>query len=458
MKKSEKIMLPPWAASTLELLERHGYEAWCVGGCVRDSLLGLSPKDWDVTTNALPEQTKACFQGFQTVDTGLKHGTVTVLLHGQAVEVTTFRADGAYTDHRHPDQVHFSRRLEDDLSRRDFTVNALAYHPRLGLRDGFNGLNDLENRVLRCVGEPRRRFREDALRILRCLRFASVLGFSIEETTGQALLEQRELLREVSWERIRDELEKLLCGSHAAAVLRRYDNVLFTVLPELFPMKNCAQETPYHCFDVWEHTLNVVDRVPQEKILRWAALLHDSGKPEAKFYSPDEIAHFYGHEEKSAEIAGAVLERLRFSNRDAKEILALVRHHGEHPPFSEKRLKRLLGELGKETLFRLFSLAKGDLSAQSAHLYKERIAAIEETEARTRNILAQNECLTLRDLAVNGNDLLALGFSKGPSLGKALRSLLEEVLDNSLPNQREALLERGKELLEKHALQKPRLP
>lgn len=444
-----KIAVPPHAAQVLELLKKSGFEAWCVGGCVRDSLLGLFPDDWDITTSALPEETLACFQNFRTVETGIKHGTVTVLVEGQPVEITTFRSDGDYTDHRHPGKVRFSRCLADDLSRRDFTVNALAYHPQRGLVDQFGGLEDLEHNILRCVGQPEIRFTEDALRILRCLRFAAVLGFSIEETTGQALKACQALLKDISHERVREELSKLLCGEYAGDILRGYSEVVFTVLPELSPMKSCTQETPYHCYDVWEHTLHVLDSVPKQSVLRWAALLHDCGKPDVKFFSPDGVAHFYGHDKKSVEIAGPLLERLRFSNQEAEAVLTLVRYHGERPPLPEKRIKKLLGKLGQEALFQLFALMRGDLSAKAPGLYEERIAALEECEALARNILSCGECLTLRDLAVNGNDLLALGFSRDPSLGNALNSLLDEVLERTLENEKSALLRRAGEYLEK---------
>lgn len=439
--------IPPHAEKALRLLETGGFEAWCVGGCVRDLLLGLAPHDWDVTTNALPSEIKSCFPGCKTVDTGLRHGTVTVLLDGEPVEITTYRSDGAYTDHRHPEAVRFSKSLADDLSRRDFTVNALAFHPARGLRDLFGGLTDLENRRLRCVGDPLLRFEEDALRILRCLRFASVLGFSVDPGTAHALREQQALLGAVSHERVREELSRLLRGQNAGAVLREFSGTVFTVLPELAPMADCAQENPYHCYDVWEHTLHALEAVPPEEPLRWAALLHDCGKPAAKFYGPDGTAHFYCHEKESAAIAREILTRLRFSNRETEEILDLVRFHGEVHPVSEKRLKKLLGKLGEEQVFRLFALSRADLTAQAPHLYEKRIASIEESETLTREILSREECLTLRDLEIKGGDLLALGFPEGPALGKALHTLLDGVLEGSLPNEREALLQRAAILL-----------
>lgn len=444
-----EISLPKEVRELLRLLEVKGFEGWCVGGCVRDSLLGRAPGDWDITTNALPGDIKDCFSQFTTIDTGLKHGTVTVLLGGLPIEVTTYRSDGAYLDHRHPEEVQFCPHLEDDLSRRDFTINALAYHPEHGLRDLFGGIEDLRCRLLRCVGDPERRFTEDALRILRCLRFSSVLRFSIDPFTGKALLEKSGLLSAVSQERIQAELSKLLTGAAAEQILREYSPVLFSVLPELAPMKGCGQENPYHCFDVWEHSLHVLGAAAPDPFLRWAALLHDCGKPGCKFYDSDSVAHFYRHESESTAIAEQILLRLRFSRRDMETILALVRRHGEHPPLPEKRIKRLLAELGEENLFRLFALMKSDLSAQAPHLYQERIGGILECEALAREILKRNDCLTLRQLAVNGRDLMELGIPPSPTLGEILKTLLEEVLNGQLPNERNVLLRRARKLLQK---------
>ena len=265
MNQGLTIVPPPVVGEALRRLEARGFQAWCVGGCVRDSLLGKAPSDWDIATSALPQETKACFAGERLVEAGAAHGTIAwVPSGGHPIEITTFRSDGAYTDGRHPDSVAFSRRLEDDLSRRDFTVNAMAWHPQRGLVDLFHGQEDLSAGLLRCVGEPARRFSEDALRILRCLRFSSQLGFAIHPDTSWALWEKRELLLALSHERVREELTKLLCGQGAAAVLRQYAAVVFTVLPELAPMKGCAQETPYHCFDVWEHTRHAREHAPAD--------------------------------------------------------------------------------------------------------------------------------------------------------------------------------------------------
>ena len=435
------IQPPRQVLSLLDRLESAGFEAWVVGGCVRDSLLGKVPFDWDVTTSARPEETAACLEGERLLQTGAAHGTVALIpQEGRPIEITTFRADGTYTDSRHPDSVTFSRRLEDDLSRRDFTVNAMAYHPGRGLVDLFGGRRDLEAALLRCVGDPARRFSEDALRILRCLRFASQLEFSIEPATGTALVEARGLLSVISQERVREELTKLLCGPGAASVLREYSQVVFAVLPELASMKGCAQETPYHCFDVWEHTLHALDHAPRQPDLRWAVLLHDGGKPGKKFYSPDGLAHFYGHPPESGRIAREILSRLRFSNREREWIAALVDHHEESMPMGERRVKRLLGQYGEKFLFTLFQLQEADNFAKAPGIFQQRLPLLEESRQTARQVLARGDCLTLRDRAVSGKDLKAMGISPGPEMGKLLRRLFQAVEGGEVPNQREPLL------------------
>lgn len=444
---AEIISIPPHAAAVLAALEHSGFEAWCVGGCVRDSLLSRAPTDWDLTTSAPPDEILSSCADFRTIPTGVRHGTVTVISSGLPIEVTTFRRDSDYTDHRHPSSVKFSRNLDDDLSRRDFTVNAMAYHPTRGLIDRFGGQADLRNKILRCVGNPRLRFTEDSLRILRCIRFASTLGFTIESATSSALFECAPLLENISRERVRDELTKLLCGPRADEILRRYAQIIFTVLPQLAPMSTCAQETPYHCFNVWEHTLHALASTPADPTLRWAVFLHDCGKPSSKTCDENGIAHFRGHDSLSAQIAAELLKNLRFSNREIDEITALIAHHGERPPLPENRIKRLLAALGQQQTFRLFALMKADLSAKPPHLFNERITDIETCENTARQILSRAECLSLKNLAVNGRDLQELGFAKGPQLGAALNSLLSAVLDGTLANTREALLSYARKIL-----------
>lgn len=438
---------PAHALQVLSVLEARGFSAWFVGGCVRDSLLGRSPSDWDIATTALPAQTAACFPELSAVTAGERHGTVGIVTPGGLVEATTLRVDGAYTGHRRPEQVRFTSRLEEDLARRDFTINAMAWHPERGLVDRFGGEADLRQGLIRCVGDPDRRFREDALRILRCLRFGAVLGFSVEEDTRRAALEGRALLGAISGERIREELTKLLLGQGAGQVMGAYGSVIFTVLPELEALDGCAQETPYHCYDCWGHTLRAVDAAPRDPVVRWAALLHDCGKPLVKSLGPDGRAHFYGHAQESARLAREALARLRFSNREAEAVAALVERHGEPLPLSEKRLKRLLGRLGEEGLFRLLGLMEGDVSAQAPRFREERLALLGQARGLAEEILRRGDCLTLHGLAVTGRDLLELGFVPGKALGRALDTLLEEVLGGGLANERPSLLARASELL-----------
>ncbi len=301
------IQIPPHAERILTLLNQAGYKAYVVGGCVRDALLSKTPKDWDICTSALPDEMERVFQGFRVVETGLKHGTLTVVLDGIPYEITTFRVDGAYTDHRHPDGVTFVTDVREDLARRDFTVNAMAYHPAEGLIDAFGGQEDLRRGVIRCVGQPEERFREDALRILRALRFASVYGFTIDEETAKAAHELKETLSLVAAERIRAELGKLLCGQGCGNILRAYRDILGQILPQLVPMFDFPQCTPHHRFDVWEHTVRSVENVPATEVLRFTMLLHDAGKPATFTRDEDGVGHFCGHAACSEKIAEAVM-------------------------------------------------------------------------------------------------------------------------------------------------------
>lgn len=441
------LFCPPHIAGALERLERQGYEAWCVGGCVRDILLGRAPSDWDIATAAEPQEIKGCFPGLPTIDTGVRHGTVTLLFPEGPVEATTFRAEDGYSDARRPDRVWFSKSLGEDLSRRDFTINAMAYSPFRGFADPFGGREDLRKKLLRCVGDPEKRFSEDALRILRCLRFSAVLGFSVETSTAGAALEKRGTLARLSRERVLWELKKLLCGTGAAQVLGQYKEILFVLLPELSPMAACEQKNPYHCFDVWEHTLRVLEAVPPEFPLRMAALLHDCGKPRCKTAGENGIDHFYGHSKASEAIAAGVLRGLRCSTLETQEICRLVRFHSQELPFTPQRIKRLFNRFGEAFFFSLLSLMRADLRGQPSSLWEERSGQIAQAEAMAKEILEKAECFSLKDLVINGNDLLKLGFPKGKVLGGALESLLEQVIGGGVPNEREALLSQAARLL-----------
>ena len=430
--------IPAEVNSVLRRLEEQGEEAYAVGGCVRDLLLGRVPCDWDVTTSAAPERVMALFGG-DACPTGLKHGTVTVRAGDLGVEVTTFRVDGAYADHRRPESVRFTRSLEEDLRRRDFTVNAMAMDRRGELIDPFGGQEDLRRGVLRAVGTAAERFDEDALRILRGLRFASVLGFSIEEETARAMAEKKGLLRALAGERLREETTKLLCGRDVRRVLMTWPHILGEFLPELLPSVGFDQRNPHHCYDVWEHTACAVESVPAEPLLRWVMLLHDLGKPAVCIYDAEAgKARFRGHQAVSTTLAEGILTRLRFDTAMKERILHLVAQHDCLLEPTEKGVRRLLRRFGESDLRALLAIHRADNLAQHPDYWgrQEEFAAV---ETMLEEILRQEQCFSLRQLAVNGNDLLALGL-RGKAVGETLEALLSAVVEETLQNERPALL------------------
>jgi len=435
--------LPPEPAHLITLLEQAGFSAYAVGGCVRDILLGRTPGDWDLCSSATPEQARDVLQaaGVTVHETGLQHGTITAVLDCKPYEITSFRRDGSYSDYRRPDTVHFTQHLHEDLARRDFTINAMAFHPQQGIVDPFGGQVDLQARVIRCVGEPAQRFAEDALRILRALRFAATLGFAIEEKTAQAAHGLRENLLHIAHERVQVELTKLICGTHACEILLVHREILFTVLPELAPLSGFDQHTPWHCYDVYEHSCVAVENAPPEPALRWAALLHDVGKP-ACFFMRDGTGHAHGHPAVSAELALQVCERLKFSRKLTQQVHALVEHHElrllEHDMPPAARLRKLLGKFGGEMLLQLLELNRADVCAQ--HPEKRfRLANYEPIKQAIEQLIATQSCVTRAQLAVNGRDLMALGLAD-KQLGEAIDELLEQVIDGTLPNEKAALL------------------
>lgn len=432
--------MPRWdprALAVLERLEEAGHQAVLVGGCVRDLLRGQPPHDYDAATSALPEEILSACTALRCVPTGLKHGTVTVLSGGLPVEVTTFRREGAYTDHRHPDQVAFTRSLEEDLARRDFTINAMAWGPG-GLSDPFGGREDLARGTIRCVGDGDRRFREDALRILRGLRLAAQLDFLLEEQTAAAIRRNAALLQYVAWERISAELLRLLCGPGAGRVLLAFPEVVGQILPELTPAVGFHQHSPHHRFDVYTHSVKALEGVRPEPALRLSALLHDAGKPACFTLDPEGAGHFYGHEEESARLADRAARRLRLDRRTRERVVLLVGRHGLTLPPEERAVRRWLRRLGPELFLDLLALQRADGAACGVDK-PEQEARRAQLEAMTHDILAQAPCLTVRDLAVNGRDALAAGL-EGPAVGLALRSLLEQVSQGELPNDRAVLL------------------
>ncbi len=435
-------MIPREVCAVLQTLERAGHEAYIVGGCVRDILMDKPPHDWDVTTSALPEETMALFDHF-AIPTGLRHGTVTVRSGETACEVTTFRTDGDYPDHRHPAAVTFTRSLREDLRRRDLTVNAMAMDVHGTLHDPFGGQADIRRRILRCVGEPERRFQEDALRILRTLRFSATLGFAIEADTHRSLRERRDDLRYVAAERVREELTKLLCGADVLRVLLEDSQVLGVVLPEILPCVGFDQHNRHHCYDVWGHTAHAVAAAPPDPVLRWAMLLHDLGKPQCFTLDDQGVGHFHGHHRPSAEMAEAICRRLRFDRAAAQRICMLVRYHDRPIPLTERAIRRAMNQLGVEGLRQLCAVKRADNLAQHPD-YRSRQREIDEGEAIMDTLLERDACFSLKQLAVNGRDMAALGL-EGPAIGQMLQALLEAVMDGAADNDRDTLLTLAKE-------------
>ena len=430
----------PRALAVLEALERAGHQAVLVGGCVRDALGGRAPHDYDGASSALPQEVLAlCGGRFRCIPTGLAHGTVTVVNGGLPVEVTTFRREGTYSDHRHPDGVQYTRRLEEDLARRDFTVNAMAWSPEAGLIDPFGGRRDLAAGVIRCVGEPDRRFQEDALRVLRGLRLAAQLDFRLEPDTAAALRRNTPLLSYVAWERIQAEFLRLLCSPGAERILLDFPETVCQIVPELAPAVGFCQENPHHVYDVYTHCVKTLGGVRPEPALRLAALLHDVGKPPCFSLDEQGVGHFYGHEGESARLAEEAARRLRLDNRTRERMAALISRHGLQLAPTEKLVRRWLQKLTPEGFFDLLELQRADGMACAPRPAPEpdRCALLREM---AEEILAQNPCLTRKELAVNGRDALAAGLS-GPEIGRALDRLLDRVAAGDLPNRREVLLQ-----------------
>lgn len=442
------IILPMPVARALSVLEASGYEGYIVGGCVRDSLLGRTPNDWDITTNATPAQMLSCFSDYRVIETGIRHGTLTVIIDGMQLEITTYRNDGEYLDNRHPVQVTFSERVEDDLSRRDFTVNAMAYHPQKGLIDLFCGREDLDARIIRCVGDAKTRFEEDGLRILRAIRFASVLDFAIAEDTAKAIHACRNLLSGIAAERIREEFCKLICGRGAVRILREYVDVIGVFMPELVTCVGFEQNTKYHCYDVFEHTLHALELCENDDLLtRLGILLHDIGKPLC--YTEDEKGgHFKGHAPVGVQITEDLLWRLRFDGNTVHRLKLLVEWH-DLPILAEKRsVKRLLQRLCEEDILRLLEIKRCDRLAH-AEDFRELPPSLQKIPAVIEQLHAEDACFTLKKMAVNGMDLMRIGVPEGKEIGRILQSLLEDVIDERLPNEKNALLQAAKERIKK---------
>lgn len=439
------MFLPKAVRFCMQALRQAGFEAYAVGGCVRDSLLGLTPHDYDLCTNALPVETAEVFAGHTLVRSGEKHGTIGVVVDKEVIEITTFRTEGGYQDSRHPDWVRFVSNLREDLSRRDFTVNAMAYAPETGYIDPFGGQQDLQNHILRTVGDPEQRFSEDALRILRGVRFGVRFHLIPENSTLQAMKKLSPLMEKLARERVFDELCKLL-PLVTAGDLHTYRDILTQALPPLAPCVDFHQHNPHHRYDVYTHTAQVVEGVPPDLALRWAALLHDCGKPDCFFLDEKGRGHFHGHAKVSAEKADALLLSLRAPTALRERVVFLIAHHMTELPPDRKLLRRRLGKYGVQAVLDLLALQKADFGGKGVIEEPNSFSAVSRI---LEELLAEDACLTLRDLQIDGRDLLAMGFPPGKNLGACLSHLLEQVQDEEIPNSREALLASAKVFLQK---------
>ncbi|WP_295155294.1 CCA tRNA nucleotidyltransferase [uncultured Ruminococcus sp.] len=434
-----EIKIPSYVAAVIDRLIQNEYEAYIVGGCVRDSIMGITPHDYDVCTNCTPDEMMKLFSDFHTIETGLKHGTLTVMSEHKPVEVTTYRSDGEYTDHRRPDSVRFETELSEDLKRRDFTINAMCSNPREGLVDMFEGQKDIEAGVIRCVGVPEERFEEDALRIMRALRFASVLDFEIEEHTAAAMRSKSHLLSAISAERIFSELKKLLCGKAVCRILLDYSDLISLIIPEIKPCIGCAQNNVHHCYDVYEHICHSIENIEPDEDLRLAMFFHDIAKPAKKTTDEEGCDHFKLHQLASADVAEAVLTRLRSSNKTLKLVCGLVLEHDNRIFPKRRAVKRFIAKYDYDMFEAWLKVRRADTLAQSDYLREEKLADLDKLAELGEEIKAQMCCLKVTDLAVNGHDMMALGH-QGAEIKAALNFALDAVIDEVAVNDHEALM------------------
>ena len=433
------IKIPKQVNDILDKLHDSGYEAYIVGGCVRDAILGRTPHDWDITTSAEPGEVKAIFA--RTIDTGLKHGTVTVMSGKTGYEVTTFRVDGDYGDGRHPNNVTFTKDLIKDLERRDFTVNAMAYTKESGLIDPFGGYDDIKKGVIRAVGDPMQRFSEDALRIMRALRFSAQLGYDIDADTLEAAKKLAPNLKRISAERIRSELEKILISDRPDILrLAWKTGITKQFFPEFDRCMETAQNNPYHCYTVGEHILESVCSVKKDRVLRLAMLLHDIGKPECLTTDETGTDHFYGHAEESRRIAEDILKRLRYDNDTVGKVLPLIEWHDRDFRMTKAGIRRAVSEIGRDMFPLLLEVKKADAMAQSNYKREEKLGSIRMLRETYENIIEDGDCLTLKDLAVNGNDIIARGIKPGKEIGQILKKMMDDVINTPEHNNKDYLI------------------
>ena len=433
----------PESKTAIEVLKAKGFEAFLIGGSVRDFVMGLPIGDIDITTNATPEEVKQVFSNFRVIETGIKHGTVTVLINNEPLEITTYRSEGTYSDNRHPDSVVFSNSLADDVVRRDFTMNGIAYDFDNGFCDLVGGLEDIKNKTIRCIGNAETRFNEDALRILRAMRFSAVLGFEIEEETRKAIHKCKDLLKNISAERISEEFTTLICGKNAYNVLQEFSDVVTVFIPEIRECVGFEQKNRHHCFDVYTHTLKAVENSSQNPIIRLALFFHDIGKPSVAHFDEKGQQHYYGHPKVSAEMTEKIMTRLRFDNDTKNKIVTLVKMHDSPITLNDvnpdrRRIKKIMSQIGSDLIFDLIEIKYCDNSAQNPKYFRG-----EDFYNQTRNvineIINEKECFSIKHLEIDGNDLIALGF-KGKKIGETLEKCLNAVIDGKVENEKDKLI------------------
>lgn len=439
------IVLPENVEFILNKLHNNGFEAYIVGGCVRDSILGVNPSDWDITTSALPNDIKNIFE--KTVDTGLKHGTITVMMDKEPYEITTYRIDGEYEDNRHPKQVQFTSNLVEDLKRRDFTINAMAYNKDDGIVDVFNGINDLKNKLIRCVGNPNNRFEEDALRMLRAIRFGAALGFEIDRDTEDAIKSNANLIQNVSGERIHIELTKTLVSKNPQHMEKLYTlGLMKYIIPEFEPCVSLKQNNPYHVYDVDKHIYVSVCSIEATESLRWTMYLHDIGKGYTKTTDKDNIDHFYGHEKYSVKFANDILNRLKFDNKTKNIVLKLIEMHDYRIKDDIKAVRKALNKIGDELFEDYIKVQKADIKAQNPKLLEDRIVKLNNILSLYKQIKDEQQCTSIKDLMIKGTDLIEIGFKQGIIIGETLNKLLEYVIEEPNNNTKEWLINKALEI------------
>ena len=435
-----RIDLPRDVNYIIETLYSNGYEAYAVGGCVRDTLLGRTPKDWDITTSAKPEEVKALFN--HTIDTGILHGTVTVMLNHEGYEVTTYRIDGEYEDARHPKEVTFTANLVEDLKRRDFTINAMAYNHKVGLVDEFDGVKDLENKIIRCVGNPMDRFSEDALRMLRAVRFAAQLGFSIEDKTQEAVKALAPTIKKVSAERIQVELVKLVTSEHPEEMRTVYELGLTKIfMPEFDTMMETKQLNKHHMYTVGEHSIQSMLNIRADKVLRLTMLLHDVGKPQCRSTGEDGQEHYYNHPKVGADISKDILKRLKFDNDTIDRCYKLILYHDDRPAMTQRSIRKSISKIGLQQYPSLFEVKYADTMAQSMYKRDEKLNYLEEYKAIFKDIIDSGQCVEKKSLAIGGKELMEIGMKPGKEMGLVLEKLYEKVLEEPEMNTEENLIE-----------------